>query len=185
VLVYMSWRDQVSQGAQDDLDGLLDAVLPFGQQMLARHGEFFPYGAQVTADGQRQMVAAANDAERPASNHLLEDPYSALRESSQTTRAAAFVSDVRLGGSPLGDAMRVELEHREGVALVVLLPYRRGRPLGLKDRVQLVRRRQPVVYSSRCSAGPQTNSFGPGKRLNLASGALTRSRRGRHAATIA
>lgn len=39
-------------------------------------------------------------------------------------RAAAFVAEVRLSSS---DAVRVELEHQEGVALVVLVPYVRRR----------------------------------------------------------
>jgi hypothetical protein len=122
----MSWRDQLSQGAQDDLDGLLDAVLPFGQQMLAEHGEFFPYGALVEADGQVVMVATPEDSARPASSQVLEDLYRAAQQASGTTRAAAFVSDVRLPRSMFGDAIRVELEHREGVGLAVLLPYRRS-----------------------------------------------------------
>ncbi len=40
-------------------------------------------------------------------------------------RAVTFVSDVRLGGSAFGGAIRIEADHREGVAILVLLPYRR------------------------------------------------------------
>jgi len=36
----------------------------------------------------------------------------------------AFVADVRVEGS---DAVRVELEHAEGVAIVFLMPYSRSR----------------------------------------------------------
>ena len=123
----MSWRDQISQAAQDDLDGLLDAVLPFSQEMLGRHGEFFPYGATVTVGGEVRMLAAAGEGERPASNQLLDTLYSSARSTSALIRAAAFVSAVRFSGSAPGDAIRVELEHREGASLVVLLPFRRDR----------------------------------------------------------
>jgi hypothetical protein len=124
----MSWRDRISRAAQDDLDGLVDAVLPFGQQMLAEHGEFLPYGAMVSADGQVRMLAASHgEDQRPASTQLLHTLYSAAQSTSTTTRAAAFVSDVRLGGSTPSDAICVELEHRDGIALTVLLPYRHKR----------------------------------------------------------
>jgi hypothetical protein len=46
------------------------------------------------------------------------------------TRAAGFVSDVRIRELDR-DAVRVELEHREGVALVVLRPY--GYRMGLSS----------------------------------------------------
>jgi len=38
--------------AHPDLDQLLNAVLPFAQQMLSKHGEFFPFGASMTIDGE-------------------------------------------------------------------------------------------------------------------------------------
>jgi hypothetical protein len=124
----MSWRDQFSSAAQDDLDGLVDTVLPFAQQMLAQHGEFFPYGAVVSADGRVEILAASRGADqRPGSDEHLRILYSAAQSTSATTRATAFVSDVRLDGSTPSDAIRVELEHRDGLALTVLLPYRRKR----------------------------------------------------------
>jgi len=58
----------------------------------------------------------------------------------QSLRAIALVTDVRLAES---DAVRVELEHREGRALAVFLPYR-------KKRV-----RRGIEYGN-LSAGPGT-----------------------------
>lgn len=39
-----SWRDGSSALAQDDLDGLLNAVLPLAEDLLGKHFEFFPFG---------------------------------------------------------------------------------------------------------------------------------------------
>ena len=120
----MSWRDQISQAGQDDLDGLLETVLPLGRKMLAEQGEFFPYGATVSLDGEVKLVAPYDGTEHLRSADLLSLMHDSARAGAETIRAAAFVFDVRLPGATPGDAIRVELEHREGIALAVMLPYR-------------------------------------------------------------
>jgi len=47
-----------------------------------------------------------------------------FRARQDALRAVALVADVRVDG---GDAVRVELEHRDGHALAVLLPYKKKR----------------------------------------------------------
>jgi hypothetical protein len=120
-----SWRETASQEAQDDLDGLVNATLPFAQQMLARHGEFFPFAAAVTADSTVELLGADPGADdRPASTDVLDQLVGGLRDRAGSFRAAALVADVRAGES---DAVRVELEHRDGHAICVLLPYGKQR----------------------------------------------------------
>lgn len=120
-----SWRDSASPQAQDDLDGLLNAVLPFAEQTITKHGEMYPFGAAVTADGQVAMLATdPGSGEHPASQDVLDALSSGARESRQELRAVAFAADVKANG---WDAIRVELEHREGTALVLLVPYTRNR----------------------------------------------------------
>jgi len=125
-----SWRDTASGQAQADLDALLNAVLPFAERTLSKYGEMFPFGAAVSSDGQLELLASDPGAgERPESEVVLRALYDGARASSRDRRAFAFVADVRVNTS---DAVRVELEHREGVAIVVLVPYNRSR---LKKKV--------------------------------------------------
>jgi len=120
-----SWRDGASQQAQDDLDGLVGAALPFAEQMLDQHGEFFPYAVALDEVGEARMVAADPDSgEQPASLDVIATLVEGLQGERETLRAVAIVSDVRLTES---DAVRVELEHREGHALAVYLPYKKKR----------------------------------------------------------
>jgi hypothetical protein len=120
-----SWRDSASQQAQDDLDGLLNAALPFAQQMLDQHGEFFPYGIALSAPGDARMIAGdPEQGEHPSSGQVLATLVQGLRLEREGLRAVALVSDVRTADS---DAVRVELEHSEGSAMAVLLPYNRKR----------------------------------------------------------
>jgi hypothetical protein len=122
-----SWRDSASPQAQQDLDGLLEPALGFAQQQLAQHGEFFPYAVVVRSDGQTEMVAARPDAanDRPASTDVIAACRTTLAERRDQLRAAAVIADVRLTDG--GDAIRVELEHTEGPALTILLPYSKKR----------------------------------------------------------
>jgi hypothetical protein len=121
-----SWRATASQQTQDDLDALLELTLPFAQQQLAQHGEFFPFAAAVSADGSPRLLSAdpAAVGDRPASMDVLNHLLGGLLEQAGDLRAAALVADVRVADS---DAVRVELEHRDGQAIRVLLPYKKKR----------------------------------------------------------
>jgi hypothetical protein len=120
-----SWRASASAEAQDDLDRLVNVALPFAQQMLAEHGEFFPYGIVVENSGEVRMVAAGSgELEHPASTVVLQNLIDHLRSERDGLRAIALVSDVCSRDS---DSVKVELEHSDGHALVVVLPYKTKR----------------------------------------------------------
>lgn len=118
-----SWRDSASVEAQADLDELLNASLGFAQQQLTTRGEFYPYAAAIGADGQAEMSAAPPDPtdENPRSADVAAASFGALADKRDTIRAGAVVTDVRMADG--GDAIRVDLEHADGHALTVLLPY--------------------------------------------------------------
>ena len=115
-----SWRDGATPDAQNDMDGLLDAVLPLAQQLLEQHGEFFPFGARVSVGGELVMLESYAGDEHPPSQVVLDQLLEVTRAVAGDNRAVCFTSDVLVDG---GDAVRAEIEHRDGHALVVLLPY--------------------------------------------------------------
>ncbi|WP_157694706.1 MULTISPECIES: hypothetical protein [unclassified Leifsonia] len=120
-----SWRDSASQEAQDDFDELLNTVLPFAVETLGRHGEMYPFGATVGKAGHTALTAGEPGVgKRPKSNDVLALLRDGVAADKDALRAAAFVADVRMERS---DAIRVELEHSEGSAIVVLVPYTRKR----------------------------------------------------------
>ena len=70
------------------------------------------------------MAAGDTGEDRPPSQLVLDLLVQGYREQRDGLRAIALVADVRADGS---DAIRVEIEHREGQAMFVLMPYRKRR----------------------------------------------------------
>jgi hypothetical protein len=122
-----SWRDSVSDEASAEMEALLNAALPVAQDMVKRRGEFYPYAVTLGVDGETSTAAGdADPGERPSSVEALEALHGRLVLRRSGLRATAVVSDVRLS-TPPGDAIQVEIEHREGMALLVVVPYTRKR----------------------------------------------------------
>jgi len=117
--------------AHPDLDKLMHALLPFAQQMLAKHGEFYPYGSTMTTDGRIVAQAAYDGHEHPPSQQLIDLMTQAFRQQAAAgeIRAAGICYDVRtipLGQNEKSDAICLGLEHKTGQCISVFLPYKKG-----------------------------------------------------------
>jgi hypothetical protein len=115
----VSWRDDTSDRTQADLDELVDLALTAGQEQLDRHGEFYPFAVVLPTEGEAAVV----EADVPAGADVVEVHercWQALEADAEANRALAVVTNV---GGPDGDAVAVALEHRDGVAIEVFLPY--------------------------------------------------------------
>jgi hypothetical protein len=121
-----SWRETASHEVQADLDGLLQPAFELAQRHLAKHHEFHPFGVALDVSGEQRVFAADMPEDRPASSAVLDALLDGLRGERDRCRAVALVSDIRAAELD-GDAIRVALEHREGVAMAVFLPYVRRR----------------------------------------------------------
>lgn len=120
-----SWRDSTSAKAQDDLDALFNAGLEAAENLLVKSGDFFPFGVEVDGDELSLFGADPGLGEQPPSVEVLRALVEAARSDRARLEAVALVSDVTTVGE--GDAVRVQLEHREGVVLEIVVPYRRRR----------------------------------------------------------
>lgn len=117
-----TWRDTTSEHVQSDLDRLLNTALQFADEMLRRHGEFYPYGAAITREGEEQVFAAdPGETEDPNPSEVLSSLVNGMSAEANDLRAAALVSDVT---SEKTDAVMVHLEHADSMAITVVLPYR-------------------------------------------------------------
>jgi hypothetical protein len=115
--------------AKEDSEMLLNAVLPFAEQMLSGYGEFIPYGGAMKPSGEIVSVAGFDGDEHPPSEniiHLLKRSFQDCAKSRQY-KATAIVYDVRVilpGSNVKSDAVAIALDHEEKYSIVVLFPYK-------------------------------------------------------------
>lgn len=117
--------------ARPDLEAIMNHLIPFAQQMLAKAGEFHPFGASMRMDGQLVQNAAYTGNEQPPAQQLIELLTGGFRHeaASGNLRAAGICFDVRVvppGSSEKSDAICVQLEHSDGEAIRVFVPYKKG-----------------------------------------------------------
>ena len=115
---------------REEIEKILNYLLPFAEQMLSSHGEFYPYAAMMDAAGEVQAVSAASE-ELPDVGELLLALDAELREQASrgAIRASGIAADVTLTDPDSGttrDAVQLELDHAEIEAVDVYVPYETG-----------------------------------------------------------
>jgi hypothetical protein len=117
-----SWRDSVSEQTATEMDKLMDYILPAAHDLLMANGTFFPIGAVTPIDGEPRALAVLPDENNPDAQQVLNDLLDAFRSEKDDIRSCATACDVLLGN---GEAILVELEHRDGIAIRVIHTYER------------------------------------------------------------
>jgi hypothetical protein len=125
----VSWRDDASPQAQQDADTLLSTVLEVAGQRLVTDGGFYPFGAAYTAEGGDLVLLDGDPdlGDQPSTDDVLRSLHVGTeqrRDEYRSVALAADFTDAVTGVDRTG--VRVEIEHREGTALVLLVPYTRG-----------------------------------------------------------
>jgi hypothetical protein len=120
----ISWRDDASEEVQDDLDRLAEVTLEAARHFLDTNGEFIPFPMVIKTDGELAAIGLEQPEtpSTPDSEHVIAGLVGLFRERKGSIRALAIGSDVQIP-SEAQDAIEVRLEHRDGPAITLLLPY--------------------------------------------------------------
>ena len=122
---------EVTPEIKEDVEALLNELMPLANEMLAQHGEFFPFGSVLDADGEVQPPQAWSGSEAPEAREQVDALMSIFREQAEAgnIRASALLFDcltVPPGQTERVDAVAVQLDHRDGYSAVVFFPYQIG-----------------------------------------------------------
>ncbi|HEX7589639.1 MAG TPA: hypothetical protein VF362_01515 [Demequinaceae bacterium] len=120
----MAWRDDVSEGAQSDLDTVFSQAALLARTLLMRNREFFPFGATISTKGAVGLSTPVPAAATPTVHDVIDAIKTELRHDKAGKRAYAIVALARTADGD--EAVRIELEHKEGIALVIGMPVLRG-----------------------------------------------------------
>jgi hypothetical protein len=137
--------------ANPDLNQLLSALLPFAEQMLAKHGEFLPFAMAMKPNGEIEAVGAYDGDEHPPPQTLIELTTLAFKQQAREgqIRAAGICYDVRTvppGHTEKCDAVCASLEHHTGESVDVYLPYEKDSKGNIQYGEMFATRRSPQFF---------------------------------------
>jgi len=117
--------------ADTDLELLLKALIPFAQQMLARQGDYYPFGTSIGLDGNISHISTFDGNEHPSYTQVIEKLTRVIRQKIKNgeIKAAGICYDIRTippGQTRKSDAIFIGLEDQSGDAVEVCLPYKKG-----------------------------------------------------------
>lgn len=113
---------------QQQLQNMMQTLLPFASENLEAFGEFYPYGAALTQTGEVKSVVGHQGDEFPEQQQVADNIINKFKQGIIDSGyiATAMVTDVTIqspGKSVPVKAVAVHLEHQEGLSLLVYLPY--------------------------------------------------------------
>jgi hypothetical protein len=116
--------------AKNECEGLLDVLLPFGEDQLKKYKEFYPYGAVVRTDGTVELTSTYDGNEHPDSKAVINDLIlvhkSLAEEGKIKVSGIAWNASMVSGDGKPYDAIIVSLEHKDDYSVIVGEPYKIG-----------------------------------------------------------
>ena len=143
-------HSKMNQSSKEECEQVMNLLIPAAQRLLEKHGEFFPLGAAMQADGKIAAVATYEGDEHPPSQKVIDSSAQAFRHGAKEGkyRATGLSYDIRTippGSKDKTDAVAVRLDHAGGYSVVVVFPYRissqhavtSGEPFGSKGSADI------------------------------------------------
>ncbi len=123
----MNQQDLYSQ-AKQDFQVVSEPLFDFAEQQVRRRGAFVPFGAVLDGSAKVSLHAASSGADRASCLELLPLLHEGLRSRDREgVRAVAVCEWVKITpeGSSQTDAIKVLVEHANGLTVAFYLPMRR------------------------------------------------------------
>jgi hypothetical protein len=107
---------------------LINALMPYAEQMLTENGGFLPYGGVITPDDEVRLVQFAEDGQEVNAKDIFDQANQALRAGAQdgkwtTTALVADVTVTKPGEQEAQQAVSFALDDSEGNSVEVFFPY--------------------------------------------------------------
>lgn len=120
----MSTSDALYRELRDDLQAVVGPLFDFACTQVQTRGEFLPFGARLTADGEVAIVMAAPEEDETNSEEVLPLLIEALHDSAGGANAVASCEWIQAEFQPgiMQDAVKVRLQHRRGLSVAYYLP---------------------------------------------------------------
>ena len=120
--------DEQMSDPKAQCEDVMNAVLPFAEEMLTKHREFYPFGGTMSADGEIAHTGGWTGDEQPESSEVIDLLEKAFRAAAARGeyKATALVYDIRTippGKHDKQDAIAVALDHGDKYSVIVIFPY--------------------------------------------------------------
>jgi hypothetical protein len=112
-----------------DCDALFKVAMPMARPLVDRFGEFYPFAMTMDRAGVIAGVSASPSSDRPSVSEVwtsLRDSLRGLAASGNVKAVAICVNTKITMGETVRDAITVFVEHEDGPALEVVVPYQRA-----------------------------------------------------------
>ncbi len=115
---------------KEQCEVLLDTLLPFAEDQMKKHREFYPFAAVMHTDDSLELTGSYDGNEHPESKDVLETLKQIHKQlaSDGKIKASGIVWNASVAsadGKP-SDAIIVSLEHKDNYSVIVGEPYKIG-----------------------------------------------------------